>query len=208
MKDSCAILGASGHGKVVAELAELNGYEKVFFFDDHWPELTHIEHWPVIGNTGSLLQGHASYDVLVAIGNNNIRHEKLKKLRADGANLVSLAHPSAIVSHYSNLGLGSVIMANAVINPFCNIGDGAIINTGSTIDHDCTLADSVHISPGANIAGGVKIGSRSWIGIGSKVKQQTSIGTDVIVGAGSTVVNDIANNQTVVGTPATVLIKS
>ena len=28
-----AILGASGHGKVVADIAELNGYDVVFFDD-------------------------------------------------------------------------------------------------------------------------------------------------------------------------------
>lgn len=32
-----AILGAGGHGKVVADTAECCGWEEVFFFDDAWP---------------------------------------------------------------------------------------------------------------------------------------------------------------------------
>lgn len=31
MTKTCAILGASGHGKVVAEIAELNGYQDIVF---------------------------------------------------------------------------------------------------------------------------------------------------------------------------------
>ena len=33
-----AILGASGHGKVVAEIAELQGWKKIVFFDDAFPK--------------------------------------------------------------------------------------------------------------------------------------------------------------------------
>ena len=32
---SIAILGASGHGKVVAEIAELCGFDSIIFFDDN-----------------------------------------------------------------------------------------------------------------------------------------------------------------------------
>ena len=32
-----AILGASGHGKVLADIAELSGWSAIEFFDDAWP---------------------------------------------------------------------------------------------------------------------------------------------------------------------------
>lgn len=44
----CAILCASGHGKVIADIADiagLNGYNKVHFFDDRWPKLSQVAHW-------------------------------------------------------------------------------------------------------------------------------------------------------------------
>lgn len=199
----CAILGASGHGKVIAEIAELNGYREIHFFDDRWPALKNVEHWSVLGDSDALLKHATSYDlVVVAIGNNHIRLPKIKDLEQAEAVLKPLIHPSASVSGYAQLGLGTVVMANAVVNPFVTIGVGCIINTSSSIDHDCIISDGVHISPGANIAGGVTISEYSWIGIGSQVKQLVTIGKDATIGAGATVIHDVADDATVVGTPA------
>lgn len=199
----CAILGASGHGKVVAEIAELNGYSQIDFFDDRWPELINQEHWKVIGNTQVLLNKIEQYDlIVVAIGNNIIRLDKQRILKEAGGVFKVLIHPKAVVSQYSQIGIGSVIMANAVVSSFASIGDSCIINTSSTVDHDCVLLDGVHISPGANLAGAVNVGESVWIGIGAQVKQLVNIGNSVIVGAGSTVIKDILNNQIVVGNPA------
>lgn len=199
----CAILGASGHGKVVGEIAELIGYHNIAFYDDCWPNLTSVEHWPVLGDTTALLTKASEYDLtVIAIGNNATRCAKQRELSQCGANCDVIVHPSAVISEYANISAGTVVMANAVVNPFSYIGMSCIINTGSSVDHDCNLADGVHISPGANLAGGVEIGENSWIGIGSQIKQRVVIGRDVIVGAGSTVIKNVPNFQTVVGSPA------
>ncbi|WP_373821616.1 acetyltransferase [Veillonella sp.] len=198
-----AILGASGHGKVLADIAELTGWDKVVFFDDAWPEVQRNGAWEVVGNTQKLLTTLSDYNgVIVAIGNNNIRQSKFRQLKDAGAKITSLIHPSATVSRYSNIGPGSVVVAGAVINPFCTIGSGAIINTCSSVGHDCTLGDMVHICPGAKLAGGTTVGDRAWVGIGSSVRQLISIGSDTVVGAGSVVVKDILENTTVMGVPA------
>ena len=198
-----AIMGASGHGKVLADLAELNGWQNIVFYDDSKPKGSHIEHWKVVGNYSELLKDLNTVDgVILGIGNNDTRLSLHKHLREKSAPLVSLVHPSAVVSPYSELGLGCVVMANAVISSFVKIEDACIINTASSIDHECYLADGVHISPGVNVAGGVIVGKRSWLGIGCSVKQQVLIGKDVTVGAGAAVVNDIPDEQTVVGVPA------
>lgn len=203
---SIAILGASGHGKVLAELAELNGYHRIEFYDDAWPVKCQLEHWLIIGDTNDLFANLADYDAcIVAIGNNSIRLNKLELLRDKQAPLVSLIHPSAIVSSYCQLGLGSVVMANAVINPFSQLGLGCIVNTGSVVEHDCVLGDAVHLSPNAALAGGCQLGDCVWMGIGSVTKQLISIGTGTTIGAGSVVINDIANNCIAMGTPAKLL---
>ncbi|XAG47670.1 acetyltransferase [Shewanella algae] len=199
----CAIFGAGGHGKVVAELAELNGYQNVVFFDDNWPKLKSVEHWPVVGCYDSLLSTAKNYLLtVIAIGDNRARLKIQNKLLLSGACFGVLVHPSASVSRYASLGIGTVVMANAVVNPFATVGCACIINTSATVDHDSNLADGVHISPGANLAGAVFVGKRSWIGIGSQVKQRVEIGDDVTVGAGSTVINNIPELQIVVGSPA------
>ncbi|MBF4296100.1 acetyltransferase, partial [Vibrio anguillarum] len=154
---SCAILGASGHGKVIAEMAELNGYSDIHFYDDRWPSLGRIELWQVSGNSETLLKQAQHYaNVVVAIGNNATRLEKYNQLVASGASCLPLVHPSAIVSRYANVENGTVVMAGAVINPFSRIGQACIINTAATVDHDCVIEDGVHLSPGVHLAGGVE----------------------------------------------------
>ena len=198
-----AILGASGHGKVLADIAELTGWKNVVFFDDAWPEKTNNGAWKVIGNTQNLLESLTHYNgVIVAIGHNKIRQQKLQQLDDAGAKIISLIHPSATVSKYTQIGPGSVVVAGAVINPDCIIGSGAIINTCSSVGHDCTLGDAVHICPGARLAGGTVVDDRAWVGVGTSVRQLITIGADSIIGAGSVVIKDVSSNTTVMGVPA------
>jgi sugar O-acyltransferase (sialic acid O-acetyltransferase NeuD family) len=201
-----AILGASGHGKVIADTAVLLGWS-VVFFDDAWPSITVNSHWSVIGTTNELLHEIASFDgVIIAIGNNSIRLKKFKQLFSTNAKLISLVHPSAIVSQYTSIGLGSFVGAGAVLQVDCKVGLACIVNTNAVIEHDCSIFDGVHVSPSASLAGGVSVGSESWIGISACVKQLVKVGSNVIVGAGSVVIGDVSNQQIVVGSPAKPLI--
>lgn len=198
-----AILGASGHGKVVADCAEACGWQQVVFFDDAWPEVSQNGHWPVAGTSEDLLAELASFaGVLVAIGSNSIRRDKLTMLEGEGASLITVVHPAAVVSQYAHIGTGSVVFAGAIVNADARLGSGSIINTGASIDHDCVLGECVHVSPGARLAGGVAVGDLSWIGIGAVVKQLVRIGESVIVGAGAAVVKDVGDSLTVIGVPA------
>lgn len=198
-----AILGASGHGKVVADTAECCGWQSVEFFDDAWPGLQENGVWSVVGDTVALMGRLTDFDgVLVAIGNNRIRHTKLFELQAAGARLVTLIHPAATVSRYAAISEGTVVFAGAVVNADARINLGSILNAGCSIDHDCVVGYAVHISPGARLAGGVQVGDLSWIGIGASVRQLIHIGQRVMVGAGSAVVSDIPNDVTVAGVPA------
>ncbi len=202
-----AILGASGHGKVVADTAECCDWLHVEFFDDAWPLSPRNGGWPVVGDTVALLDRLNEFDgVVVAIGNNRIRNTKLLELQAKGAQLVTLVHPAACVSRYSSIGVGSVVFAGAVVNADACIGMGSILNTGCSIDHDCVLGNAVHVSPGARLAGGVQVGEQSWVGIGASVRQLIRIGARVVVGASAAVVADVPDDVTVVGVPARVLV--
>ena len=199
-----AIVGASGHGKVVAEIAELNGWA-VCFFDDAFPSLTQLEHWPVVGNTQTLIESMEEFSAaFIAIGNNVIRQAKQYSLQEFGLEFPVLIHPSAQISRYATIESGTVVMAGAVINPFAKIGGGCIVNTSATIDHDCEINDGVHISPGAHLAGGVKVGSLSWVGIGACVRQYLTIGEAAMIGAGAVVVSDVVDKTMVKGVPARV----
>ncbi|MFZ4801584.1 MAG: NeuD/PglB/VioB family sugar acetyltransferase, partial [Chlorobium sp.] len=160
-----AILGASGHGKVVADAALNSGWEEVLFFDDAWPDVSAVGVWPVVGGTRELLEQASCFDgVVVAIGSNATRLEKQSLLEQAGVPIATIVHPSAIVSAYSDIGKGSVLFAGVVVNAFSTTGRACILNTSATVDHDCLLGDAVHVSPGAHLAGGVVVGQATWIG--------------------------------------------
>lgn len=203
-----ALLGASGHGKVVADTALAAGWLSVVFFDDAWPGVTKNGHWPVVGDTQALLARLSEFDgVLVAIGNCAIRWQKQQELLSSGARMATVVHPHACVSSLARLGTGTVVMAGAVVNVDAVIGDACIINTGASVDHDCVLANGVHVSPGARLSGIVTVGACSWIGVGAAVRQLIQIGKGVMVGAGAVVVKALPDGQTVVGNPAKPLFR-
>ncbi|WP_296427260.1 acetyltransferase [Yoonia sp.] len=194
--DRLVIVGAGGHGKVVADIAALCGYGQIVFVDDAWPNRTQNGCWPIVGCPTAT----GDSGMFCAVGDNAIRSELFEKLAL--AHSPKLLHPSTIISPTAQIGAGTVAMATVVINADATIGRGVILNTGCSIDHDCAIADFAHISPGARLAGGVRVGARSWIGIGAVVREGITIGNDVIVGAGAAVVRDIKDGAQVAGVPA------
>jgi sugar O-acyltransferase (sialic acid O-acetyltransferase NeuD family) len=202
------IIGASGHGRVAADCAEaMNCYSEICFADAIYPEQQQNLHWPVVGDDDFWRKHINDYHFIVAIGNNEIRAKFINEVIRLGGKLATLVHPSASISQYAEVGIGSVVFANAVVNVGCKLGIGSIINTGATVDHDCIINDFCHIAPGVHISGAVIIGERCWIGVGSTIIQLLNIGNNVTVGAGSTVIKDLAPNATYVGSPARKLIK-
>ena len=194
-----AILGASGHGKVVADIAKKNGYDSIVFLDDDETVIS-CGAYPVIGKTKEASDFEC--DVIVAIGNAKIRQRMQEELLHSGTRVVSLVHPNAVIAEDVEIGIGTVVMAGAVINSGARIGDGVIINTSSSVDHDCMIGNYVHISVGAHVAGTVEIGSHTWIGAGAVVSNNITICGDCMVGAGAVVVKDIKESGTYVGVPA------
>ena len=196
------IIGAGGHGKVVAEIAKKNNYTIKGFIDDN-PNIKNVGDYKVLGNW-SCKEQYKGCSFFVAIGNNNIRKTKLEVLIDSGYKVTALIDPSAIVSTSVKLGVGSVVMPNSVINVDSCFGKGCIVNTASSIDHDCKIGDYVHICPGVHIAGTVSIQSNTWVGIGTSIINNLNIGENVMLGAGSVVVDDIPSNTKAYGIPAKV----
>lgn len=190
------IIGASGHGRVIADIAKLNGYSEIAFLDDDSYKKYNGQ-YKVIGMSKDI-DKYSDYDVIIGIGNNHIRKKITENLKVHQTTLV---HPSAIIDPTVVIGDGTVVMANAVINANSVIGKGCIINTASTVDHDCFLGDFVHLSPGVHVAGTVHIGENSWIGVGSSIINNLIICDDVTVGAGTTIIGDIKESGKYVGLP-------
>ena len=104
-----AILGASGHGKIVADAAlASNDWSDIVFFDDKYPDINFIEQWPVIGNTDELIKNQDSFSgAFVAIGNNETRLLKQQILQKAGCPIITIIHPSATVSLFASISCGT-----------------------------------------------------------------------------------------------------
>ncbi|MFA9468194.1 acetyltransferase [Streptococcus sp. E24BD] len=198
MSKKLTIIGASGHGKVIADIALLNGYLDIIFLDDN-TSIKECAGFPVVDKIENAAN-YSNRDFIVAIGNNSIRRKIQKGLK--NLRVTTLIHPTAVISRRVTIGSGTVVMANTVINSDVKIGGGCIVNTSSSIDHDCTISDYCHISVGAHLAGNVSIGERSWISIGASIINNVSICNDVLVGAGAIVISDIFCKGVYVGVPA------
>lgn len=201
---SLLILGAGGHGKVVADTAAATGqWKKIAFLDDRHPSLKAVLDWPVLGNLKDAKKFLPEYDgFCIAIGNNNLRIKLLKSYLDQGFSAPCLVHPTAYISPSSSLGPGCVVFAQGVVNPGTQVGKGGIINTGASVDHDCTLDEGVHLCPGVRLAGEVNIGQQTTLGTSTAVIPQINIGSRVMIGAGSVVVTDIPDHSTAAGVPA------
>lgn len=189
------ILGASGHGKVISDIAEKRGYTDIVFLDDN-KNIKECAGYPVIGKIAD--EEQMSGDKIVAIGNPKIRERILNSISES----ITLIHPDAVISRRVEIGTGSVVMAGAIINSDTIIGKGTIINTSSSVDQCCKIADYCHISVGAHVAGTVQIGTRTWIGAGATVINNVKICSDCMIGAGAVIVEDINERGTYVGVPA------
>lgn len=199
MNEKVVIIGASGHGKVIADIILKSGDEVVGFLDDN-PNLgeTFIG-YPVLGKVAEAIT-YQENKFVVAIGNADIREKIVNEI---DVNWYTAIHPTAVISSIGvEIGEGTVVMANAVINSDAKIGKHCIINTSAIVEHDNSLGDFVHVSVGAKLAGIVTVGKKSWIGIGSQVIQCKTICDEVTIGAGATVISDIQEKGTYVGVPA------
>ncbi len=199
MKDIIFIYGASGHGKVVADIAKAVGYKNIKFIDDG--ENTYI-------SFDKFISLKIKVPVALGIGDNEIRSKIYERLIINNFSIVTLVHPKAFVSKSAKIGKGTVIMPGSIINADAKIEEGVIINSGSIIEHDCRIGKFAHISPNASLAGNVKVGSFSHIGIGASVIQGKNIGEHTIIGAGSVVIDDIPSFCVGVGVPVKVIKKN
>lgn len=201
MKDRIVIIGASGHGKVIADIAMLNGYKEILFLDDDQTKKKNGI-YDVVGTTQDIDRYKDHYDFMIAIGNNDIKKNINEILEKKGIIQPVLIHPKATIDPTVKIASGTVIMANAVINADTQIGKGCIINTAVTVDHDCNVSNFVHFSPGAHTAGTVEIGESTWIATGASIINNITIIDHCVVGAGAVVIDDINERGTYVGVPA------
>ncbi|MCL2201896.1 MAG: acetyltransferase [Oscillospiraceae bacterium] len=192
------IMGAGGHGAVVADILRASGKVVLGFLDDGIPVGTKVLGAKVFGK----LERCADFPeavFIIGVGDNAIRKKIAQTYTVEYGQAI---HPSAIIGEAAEIGLGTVVMANSIINPRTKIGGHCIINTSASIDHDNNLGNFVHVSPGAVSGGDVSIAEGTHVGIGAVLKNGISICSGTVIGAGAVVVKNITEPGTYIGLPA------
>lgn len=194
MNKEVIIIGAGGHGKVVADIVRKSNDIVYGFLDDDEDCDTEL-----LGQVIDCEKYSDKY-FFVAIGDNIIRKKNLECY--PDFKYYTAIHPNAIISENVVIGEGTCVMANAVINDSAQIGNHCIINTHATVEHDDVIEDFVHISPGATLCGTVHVGECTWICAGATVKNNTTITSNCIIGMCAAVLHDIDEAGVYVGIPA------
>ena len=162
------ILGAGGHGRVVADIAEQTGkYDEVVFLDDNSSDNK------VIGKCNDYINFKSQdTEMYPAFGNNQGRVEWENKVEEAGIKLAKIIHPLAYVSPKAEIANGCIIMPYAIINTATVVKKACIINIGTIVDHDCILEEGCHLAPGAIVKGENSIPTCTKIDSGEVVPLQ------------------------------------
>ena len=192
------IIGASGHGKVIADILVKSGIKIIGFLDDDI-SINNLLGYKVLGKLDDIEIYKNDASFIIGIGSNQIR----KRIAENYNQLIwhTAIHPTAQIGLDVEIGEGTVVMANTIINSSTRIGKHCIINSGAIVEHDNVLSDFVHISPNASLGGNVIIEELTHVGIGATVKNNINITSNCIIGAGAVVVKNILISGTYIGVP-------
>ena len=162
------ILGAGGHGRVVADLASQTGkYEEICFLDDNSKDER------VVGKCDNFANfANEDTEMYPAFGNNQGRVEWENKIEEAGIKLAKIIHPLAYVSPKAEIADGCVIMPYAIVNTSTVVKKACIINIGAVVDHDCILEEGCHIAPGAIVKGENRVPACTKVDSGEVVALQ------------------------------------
>jgi acetyltransferase EpsM len=200
------IIGAGGHGQVVADAAIAAGFDVLGYLDDDRALLgRQFLGVCVLGPIEAACNMDASF--VVAIGDNRRRNRVVDLLGLPAQRYAAVIHPRATVSPHADVQPGAMVLAGAIIGPQAIVGSHSIINHASSIDHHDIVGAFVHVAPGCHAGGNVHIGDGAFLGVGVSVVPGVTIGQWATVGAGSVVLHNVPEATVVAGVPARELRK-
>lgn len=202
------VIGAGGHGREVAWLAE-NAWREV-------PEIVFLVDSP--GFAGAPVDGHSvrllqdeefgqDSRFVVAIGDAATRRRIASVLDDRGAVATTVVHPGVQRSARVELGAGSIVFPGSIITTDVRIGRHTHINAACTVSHDARIGSFTSLSPGVHVAGNVHIGDDVFIGVGANIINGTPdaplvIGDGAVIAAGACVIGAVEPGSLVAGVPA------
>jgi sugar O-acyltransferase (sialic acid O-acetyltransferase NeuD family) len=151
--------------------------------------------------------GEGTHNCFIAVGSPYMKQKIVMQLKNDmkSCSFPNLIHPNVLYDRRFGkvlFGEGNIICAGCILTTDIVIENFVHLNLGTTVGHDTVIGNYATISPKVGISGNVRIGDRVFLGTGANVLERLAIFSDIIVGAGATVVRDLREPGTYVGTPA------
>jgi sugar O-acyltransferase (sialic acid O-acetyltransferase NeuD family) len=157
---------------------------------------------PAVHQSLETVEGLSGKAGIVCNGDPEVRERLLADAAAAGLQLVSLIHPSAIVSPTAKIGAGAIICPFVFVGPLAIIGDNALLNVHATIGHDVELGASSVVSPGAQLNGFVRVGRSAFVGAGAVLHPRVALGAYSKLSAGSVLTKAVGDGYIMHGNPA------
>lgn len=204
---SLYILGAGGFAReIYSYLADnnftYNNSKLVGFLDDNSSVLDGFDlSHKIVGSLKST-DLKATDCLIVAVANPAIKEQVFDFYNKNNGTIISYIHPSAIIGHDVNVGVGTVFAPNSVATTNVTLGRGCTINAFSGVGHDSVLGDFCTLSGHCDVTGNVKLGDKVFMGSHASIIPSVQVGAGAIIGAGSLVIRKVKENTTVFGNPA------
>jgi sugar O-acyltransferase (sialic acid O-acetyltransferase NeuD family) len=203
-KSELILIGAGGHSHACIDVIERHGRYKIAGLVGIAAEIqTQHFGYSVIGTDSDLPQLVKDYQyALISVGQIQTPDHRIRLYQQAiefGFTLPVVIAPTAHVSTYATIGLGTIVMHGAVVNAGAIVGRNCIINTRALLEHDTTVEDHCHISTGAILNGNVSIGAGSFVGSGCVIQEGVRLGMRCVVGMGLAVRSNQPNQARFVG---------
>ena len=196
------IVGAGGHARAVADLAEACGWSIGGFVGASGAPATA----EVIGSDddlATLVTKRRFAGAIVGVGNTALARRPVlfARLRELGVATPSLVHPSATVSPSATIGGGTVVFPHVVVGAKAVVGEDAVIYSGSVLEHGCRIGDHVYLAPGVILCGDVCVEADAFLGAGAIVVPGVVVGKGAVVAAGARIAGNVTAGLKVSGAP-------
>jgi len=212
MSKKIILVGGGGHCISCIEVIESSRKYEIYGILDVTEKVGHkVLDYSIIGADSDIAKyAREKFCFIVTAG--HVKTAETRKrlyglIKSANGEIETIVADSAIVSKYSFVGEGSIIMHNALVNAGAQIGINCIVNSNALIEHEAHIGNHTHISTMATVNGQCVIGKKTFIGSNSVINQGIKIADNVIVGSGSVVNKDISSPGTYAGNPFKSLVK-
>jgi len=207
------IYGTGGTGRelyeIILDIFEIKGkiFDEIIFVDDITTD-KELFGCRILNFNELLKEKNKDIKFSIAVGEPQLRNILRKKVAEAGYALITISHPSAVVSRYAKISNGVILKRHCIISNKAIINENCLIQANCIIGHDVVINEDCIISNFVSIGGFTSVGDRTYIAMNSSIRDRIRIGSDSIIGMGSVVVKDVKDNCVVFGNPGKMVAKN